>query len=184
MACHAVYGAHNETGFELCDGSFLTIRRIAAAGADRVSTRLVFLSACEAGVSGRTQAADEFVGLPGTLLELGVMGVIAPLWAVYDDAALVFADHFYRVFLDASGCPRCNPADALRQTREFIRNVTWGELRREGYLDDIGEDALASVRLRKIGAEPANPGWDRQPDEGERPFSSPEHWAGWVLFGR
>lgn len=183
IACHAVYELQEpgRSGIEL-PGSRLTLSRLAASAFDRLPTRLVYLSCCEAGMTGRTRDVDEFTGLPGAFLQLGAQGVIASLWAVDDLAAMVFALAFYDRWQ-----PGVPPAQALAATRHFMRTASWADLDRAGYLPEPILDRVRAGQLRtglrRIGQKSEDAA---QPHGAQAalPFAAPMHWAGWTLFGR
>ena len=62
-------------------------------------SNLVFLSGCETalGRAGGTRFSpgDDYVTLAQAFLQSGVRNVVATLWRVDDDAAAIFAEHFY-----------------------------------------------------------------------------------------
>jgi len=59
-------------------------------------TQLVTLSACETGlVEFGRGLADEYIGLPGILLQAGARAVVASLWAVDDLATALLMGRFY-----------------------------------------------------------------------------------------
>ena len=81
--------------------------------------RLAVLSACETALPG-TDLPDEVVGLPTGLLQAGVAGVVASLWAVPDRATAMLMTDFAR-------CWRGNwadPAQALCQAQRRMRDTT------------------------------------------------------------
>jgi CHAT domain len=57
--------------------------------------RLVALSACETGLYDINRNADEFIGLPSTLMQIGAMGVLSSLWQVDDLATALLMAKFY-----------------------------------------------------------------------------------------
>ena len=183
-ACHGVYDSDEpgRSGLELAGGARLTLARLAAQGASRISARLVFLSACEAGMSGLTLDTDEFVGLPAAFLGLGARGVIASLWAVADEAAAAFALRFYELYLDDQGHEAMSPAQALAGAQSWLCIATTEMLAAGGYLSrEIAESIRhGPVMLRLRRGE----GGESAPSGDERPFSDATHWAGWMLFGQ
>lgn len=61
----------------------------------------IFLNACMVGTGG--EILGDYGGFPGNCLAGGFSGLLAPLWAVYDDAAKYFAVEFYKRALGESG---------------------------------------------------------------------------------
>ena len=60
------------------------------------SLRLVFLNACKTAVSTAQAELDPFAGIATMLIEVGVPAVVAMQFPITDDAAVRFADTFYR----------------------------------------------------------------------------------------
>ena len=60
------------------------------------SLRLVFLNACKTAVSTAQPELDPFAGIATMLIEVGVPAVVAMQFPITDDAAVRFADTFYR----------------------------------------------------------------------------------------
>jgi hypothetical protein len=80
--------------------------------------RLVVLSACDTGVSGR-QLVDEIIGFPGALMGLGVPSIISSFWSVDDESTSKLMELFYKN-MKISGL---NIADALRQAQITLRDA-------------------------------------------------------------
>lgn len=185
VACHAVYDAEvpGRSGLEL-PGARLSLSRLAAAALQQVPTRLVYLSCCEAGMTGRTRDFDEFVGLPGGFLQVGVQGVIASLWAVDDVAAMVFARTFYDHWRPTVSV--MSPAEALGRAQCWMRTVNWQELEASGYLPCEVIDRMQQGQMRSSPRRVEEAGFsnDHIAYATRTPFQEPIHWAGWTLFGR
>lgn len=198
VCCHGAYDPNDasQSGLMLAHGERLTLTRLWAAGFDHFAVRLVFLSCCEGGMTGRSLDSDEFMGLPAAFLQLGAIGVIAAQWTVLDDAARVFADAFYRRYLGSMETRPVSPARALAETRRWIRTVTVGTLIEEHFLSH--EQALElfvsptprSRRLRTLkgGFSSEN---NAELTDGDavlklhlRPYEDACHWAAWMLFGQ
>src|SRR5262249_31025867 len=64
--------------------------------------QLAVLTACEAAGGGLSRV-DEAAGLPAALTAAGVPTVVASLWPVDDDLAVLFTDRFYRALAAALG---------------------------------------------------------------------------------
>jgi CHAT domain-containing protein len=97
LACHAVLAdgknQFERSGFELYD------RRLTAAeimaNLDLRKNLLVFLSACNSGKPPLDAHDDELMTIIRSFFYAGAKSVIASLWALQDDAALIFAKNFY-----------------------------------------------------------------------------------------
>jgi CHAT domain-containing protein len=118
LACHgaAQLDAPLESGLVLAGGEVLTLRDILAL---RSNLRLAVLSACETSMPG-TELPDEVVSLPTGLLQAGVGGVVASLWAVPDLSTTLLMTEFYRRWRGAGELP----ADALRAAQIWLRDTT------------------------------------------------------------
>lgn len=114
--------------------------------------RLAILSACETGLPG-ADLPDEVVSLPTGLLQAGVAGVIASLWAVSDLSTMLLLSKFYELWRIESQ----EPPEALRQAQSWMRDST--------------ESEIAPL----LGRRTRNPT--------NRPFSHPYYWAAFSYTG-
>jgi CHAT domain-containing protein len=93
IAAHGVMSQQDplESGLLLADNELLTARDLLA---ERLSARLVVLSACDSG-RGTLSGGDELLGLTHALLQAGVGSLVVSLWKVDDEAtaALMVAFH-------------------------------------------------------------------------------------------
>ncbi|MEU8376085.1 CHAT domain-containing protein [Micromonospora sp. NPDC048894] len=78
------------------------------------NARLVVLAACHAG-TGVTQFGSEYIGFPGAFLAAGAQGVLAPLWAVPDEATAALMRNFYQALKTSA-----SPAEALRTSQQAM----------------------------------------------------------------
>lgn len=155
LACHgfADLAAPLDSGLLLADQAVLRLRDILALS---LRLRLAVLSACETSMPG-TQLPDEVVALPTGLLQAGVAGVVASMWAVPDTATAMLMTEFYRRWR----WERLAPATALQQSQQWLRDTTNDDKRTlyEGALDngagwlppDVGEAFLDEVSYREPG---------------------------------
>ncbi|GAA4091802.1 CHAT domain-containing protein [Actinomadura miaoliensis] len=120
LACHGLAApfAPLDSGLVLTGGEMLTARDLSA---DRLVARLVMLTACASGVPG-VRLPDEVVGLPTSLLHAGAAGVLATMWRVPDDGALLFSIAFYEAWRIQGKAP----ADAWAAAVEWLRTTTDG----------------------------------------------------------
>jgi len=133
----------------------------------RLRLRLAVLSACETSMPG-TDLPDEVVGLPTGLVQAGVAGVVATMWATGQHASALLMTTFYRNWRDSS------PTVALAKAQRSLRDATAAELEEEwnAALDDgapwlpaqTGDTLLAG--LLDLGAAP-----------GDRPWAGIDVWA-------
>jgi CHAT domain-containing protein len=90
----------------------------------------VFLNACQVGTDERV--LGDYGGFASTLLRIGAVGVVAPLWNVKDDVAGAFARQFYAATLPRDpGVEPVPVAEAVRAlraayTEEAVRAGTPG----------------------------------------------------------
>jgi hypothetical protein len=124
LACHgfADLATPLDSGLRLAGNRNVTLRDLLAM---RLRVRLAVLSACETSLP-RTELPDEVVALPTGLLQAGVAGVIASLWAVPDRATAMLMTDFYRRWRWKDR----TPAQALREAQQWLRDTTNEEKRR------------------------------------------------------
>ena len=195
FATHGYYNEDRpgESGVVLANRTVLTINRLYSTVQRQTPIRLVFFSCCESGIAGRSFPNDEYLGLLPTMLRYGAETVIGTLWAVYDDSARIFVEHFYRVLLDASGKIKQTPTVAMRETQMWLRKVTVDELLTHDYLTEkqalkLSQQRFKHTRLRKKLSGPnsdaeSNGNTVVESDYLLAPFSSPVDWAAFVLLG-
>jgi CHAT domain-containing protein len=87
-----------ESSVQLADGA-LTVRDLVRA---RMSTRLLTLSACQAGFAEITEG-DELVGWTRAAMYAGARAVLTPLWSVDAGATRAWMADFYRCWLTSRG---------------------------------------------------------------------------------
>jgi CHAT domain-containing protein len=121
FACHglAELSSPLDSRLQLAGQDDLRLRDLLAM---RLRLRLAVLSACETLPPG-TDLPDEVVSLPTGLLQAGVGGVVASMWAVPDRATAMLMIEFYRGWRQDG----LTPADALRRAQQWLRDTTNGE---------------------------------------------------------
>jgi CHAT domain-containing protein len=173
LACHgsADLTVPLNSGLALAGDEPLTLRRLFEL---RLRARLAVLSACETALPG-TELPDEVIGLPTGLLQAGVAGVVASMWAVPDATTMLLMVGFYDRWR-RQGMP---PAEALRQAQRWLRDSTNGE-KRELFqaLLQGGEGtwlprATAEACLEAVVLE----------DPEGRAFADPTGWAAFTYTG-
>jgi CHAT domain-containing protein len=164
--------------------------------------RLVVLSACETGLYDIRSSPDEFVGLPGTFIALGAVGVLGTLWPVSDAATALLVARFYELHLGE----RLSPPTALRRAQAWLREATSddlnayaklaaarGRLQRRQLAEiktALSADGLNRSRNRAL-IEWSKPGagkakGKKSADAGKpvaRPYAHPYFWAGFIHTG-
>lgn len=145
FACHGVaeLGRPLDSRLLLAGDEDLRLRDLLAM---RLRLRLAVLSACETLPPG-TDLPDEVVSLPTGLLQAGVGGVVASMWAVPDRATAMLMIEFYRGWRWLG----LAPAEALRRAQQWLRDTTNAEkiehyhraqAEGAGWLPASAEDAL------------------------------------------
>ena len=157
----------------------LALRPFAAA-------RLVVVSACETAIADFMNVPDESVGLPGAILEAGAPGVIGTLWPVDDLSSALIMTRFYEYHLhgrpdraDRATDPKSpaatadpmEPAQALRAAACWLRQLTGQQLAE--YVERHPHLSRAAAGVLRFAVA--------YPDM--RPYTSPYHWAPYVMVG-
>lgn len=116
--------------------------------------------------------------------------MIAALWPIRDDAAFLMADKFYELYLDAAGQERASPIVALRTAVDWLRGVTFAEMKQRFPQADGRQGpvlVLSTVeRFKPVHeAEPLKPEGIYLPlgDDNECPYAAAEHWAAFTVTG-
>jgi CHAT domain-containing protein len=156
FSCHGTVNFNEplNSGLLMSDG-LLTLRELfnlKLTEGNKRGIRLAILSACETGLPG-LDLADEAIGLPVGLLQAGVAGAIASLWAVNDQSTMILLTKFY----DLWRTDRLTPPAALRQAQQWLRHATNSEV---------------AQLLRMRTDHPNN-----------RDYSHPYYWAGFSYTG-
>lgn len=170
FACHATVSndplaaALQLGGYGAMPRDELQVRQI-ISDLNLSETRLVTLAACETGVIDYLLSADEYVGIPGSLLWAGAAGVVTSLFMVHDLASCLL----WRCFYDFHWNQGLEPAAALRAAQRCLRDMTADELRviAESWRPEdpnAAEELLFAARV-------------------DRPFSHPLKWSGFVYVG-
>lgn len=180
----STHGAHHplapsQSGLKLADSvlrlELLRDARLAAA-------RLVFLSACESGLAEVRKLPEEFIGLLSGFVQAGAACVIGSLWPIGDTAAFLLATRFYDVLLDAKGQERTTPAAALREAQDWLRRVSFAQLRQMFAIDSSGHYLVLNSATRMVPIDEL-PVHLRLGADHEQPFDTPDHWAAFIATG-
>jgi len=136
--------------------------------------RLAVLSACETGIPG-TKTPDEVVSMPTGLMQAGVAGVVASLWAVNDLSTAMLMERFYRLWREEG----LVPVAALREAQRWLRDTTNRE-KAEYFKRDA--PVLAGVRMPEaVAVELFADRMLQDPDA--RQFEHPFWWAAFSYTG-
>ncbi|MFG3816144.1 CHAT domain-containing tetratricopeptide repeat protein, partial [Limnothrix redekei] len=120
----------------LMNDDLLTLRELfnlKLTEGDKHGIRLAVLSACETGLPG-LDLADEAIGLPVGLLQAGVAGAIASLWAVSDLSTAILLTKFYDLWRNH----HLTPPDALHQAQQWFRDTKRSAISQETGLTPAG----------------------------------------------
>jgi CHAT domain-containing protein len=147
----------------------------------------VTLSACETGlVETRGGLADEYIGLPGILLQAGARAVVASLWAVDDLATALLIGRFYAEWKRGT----VSIAEALRRAQHWLRTRGRDQVQEDlKTLDRLWAPHAAqhenlAMRERAIGQY-----WQirravqRLDEMDDLPFAHPYWWAAFQAVG-
>lgn len=153
-------------GTELTLGEMLNMRLPGA--------RLAVLSACETGIPG-TELLDEVISLPAGMLQAGVAGVVASLWAVADLSTAMLMSRFYELWCKQG----LQPTEALRQAQIWLRDTTNGE-KLQFYRAASNGTAVNHVPSSVADAFFRALAWE---DQDARSFMNPYYWATFAYTG-
>jgi CHAT domain-containing protein len=173
LACHGFADLDTplDSGLLLAGQGVLRLRELLGL---RLRIRLAVLSACETSMPG-TELPDEVVALPTGLLQAGVAGIVASMWAVPDTATAMLMTEFYRRWRWEG----LAPATALQQSQQWLRDATNADKAR------VYEEALGAA-AGWLPFEAADAFLDqvmlgREPDD--RDQAGLEAWAAFAHIG-
>lgn len=131
---------------------------------------LVFLSACETGITGKKDLIDEFVGLVSAFQAVGASHVVGTLWTVNDISTSWLTQRFYE------NLKKSMPVSvALKEAKYSLRNLTLAQL--EQWLETANLPLTPTQELdlfsRLSKMEPT-----------DTPFESPYYWAAFCAVGQ
>ncbi|MBN1485627.1 MAG: CHAT domain-containing protein, partial [Chloroflexia bacterium] len=150
--------------------------------------RLVTLSACETGlVDFRRGLADEYLGLPGILLQAGARAVVASLWAVDDLATTLLMRQFYTEW-QAGALPI---AIALQRAQAWLRTRSRVQVQKAlAELDEIWEPWRHQATDPAMQRRAIDQYWEIraaqqrvQEEMPDPPFAHPYWWAAFQAVG-
>ena len=170
FACHAFGGMLDSTrsGFVLADGH-IAGPEVARLGP--LSARLAVASACQSGVIGIGDLADEAFSLGSALLAAGAACCIASLWRVDDLATAMLMARLYEELTND-----LEPPAALAASQKWLRDLTQPD--RRTFL--LRHPVLAEYeRALGLGAD----GTHARVGEVGQPYRHPRYWAAFVALG-
>ncbi len=168
---HLVFSGYNKWIREKqesagCGNGVLTADEISRM--DLHETALVVLSACQSGLGSTSYGSTQ--GLMSAFSAAGVRWIVSHMWHASDFATPVLMDAFYRAHLNLG----LEVPQALRYAKNYLRCVTVGELRRNGWLETPGESRLSQDSMAAIMAL-------RNANDRRKPFSDEFYWGGFVV---
>jgi CHAT domain-containing protein len=173
LACHARsdFEDFRRSRLFLADGE-LTLAEI--SGVAELHCRLAVASACESGRGQLDESADEMLSLGVALVAMGSAAAIATTWSIDDYATALLMTKLYEELADG----QVEPAQALRAAQLWLRDLT--ETEHEQYLDDR---PVVAAELRRRRSEDQRPGRRGSGTSAVGPFSHPDYWAAFALYG-
>ncbi len=168
-ACLVFAGANRwlqyGTESEYCGNGLLTADEISRM--DLRGTELVVLSACQSSLGDSSYGTVQ--GLLSGFSAAGVRWVVTHIWKAADFTTPIFMDAFYFAYLTY----QMDVPEALQYAKQYLRNVTIGELRKNGWLDPdpriLGEGADVSL-LNAL----------KRRNDSSKPFTDEYYWGGFV----
>lgn len=137
---------------------------------DLHATELVVLSSCLNGMN-EVFYNKGFHGMVGALSAAGVCFVISHLWNADDFSTAVFMDAFYEQYINKKELP----FEALGKAKQYLKNVTVGELRKQGWFEvsNIFEKGTVAAKLLERY---------KAYNDKVKPFKNERFWGGFVCF--
>jgi tetratricopeptide (TPR) repeat protein len=145
-----------------------------------LDAELVVLSACETAL-GKPAGGEGLLGFAQPLLAKGARSLVVSLWRVDDNATSLLMARFYQNLLGKRpGLSRPLPkAEALHEAKEWLRNLTEGEVGDELAVLDRGEERP----LTKLSGPSETKAAPLAKPAGVRPYAHPSFWAAFILIG-
>ena len=152
----------------LYDNGLLTADEVSRM--DLSTTKLVVLSSCLSGMND-VLFNTGFYGMVGAFSAAGVKYVISNLWSANDFASAVFMDAFYYYYANGWN----EPPIALSKARDYLRNVTIDELRRQGWFHP--------TTYQMLDIDSRNFLYALEKKNGKlRPFRNESFWGGFTCY--
>lgn len=168
---HLVFAGYNKWAAgqgesQYCGNGILTVDEISRM--DLQETELVVLSACQSGLGDTTYGSTR--GLLSAFSAAGARWIVSHMWEASDFATPILMDAFYDAYLNMG---REVPG-ALQYAKEYLRTVTVGTLRRDGWFR-LPADTRISEDVRGAVAE-----MNQWPDS-TVPFADEFFWGGFIV---
>lgn len=136
---------------------------------DLRETELVVLSACQSGLGDTSFGGT--MGLLSAFSAAGARWVVCHMWKADDYVSAVFMAAFYQAYL----IRKQSVPDALQAAKNYVRNVTVGELRRHGWLRVPPDIQLSENGRRYMNRLIAA-------NDFRKPFRDESLWGGFVCY--
>jgi CHAT domain-containing protein len=193
LAAHGLYRSEAplQSKIYLAHGETITLEEYLTGAIPVRGVRLIILSACEQSIIDVREAENEAVGMPTGLIQAGVAGVLAPLWAVDDRATFLLMTRFSELYLDPTR--GWSPARALAEAQRWLREeatnavlanyepVLTLEERLHAPLTASGKRSLRSGSYDIALGEIHDFAHDGHPEV--LPYANPFYWAGFMITG-
>lgn len=137
---------------------------------DMTSVELVVLSSCLSGMND-VSLNKGFHGMIGALSAAGAKYVVSHLWAADDFATTILMDAFYYQYMEK----KQSPPVALNFARNYLKNVTIGELKRRQWFTYMKKSTIDTEAIKIIEKY-------ENYNERMRPFKSEAYWGGFVCY--
>lgn len=134
---------------------------------DLGGTELVVLSACQSGMTSDTLLSLQ--GLLPAFAAAGVRWIVSHIWQASDLSTPVLMDAFYDAYLNKG----YQVPDALQYAKDYLRQLTVGDLRRAGWLDPGLEEHLPEAAREALCEL-------RRANDRRRPFRQEWFWGGFI----
>lgn len=170
-ASHLVFAGYNRwissvTESSCCGNGILTADEISRM--DLRKTELVVLSACQSGLGDIAYSSVR--GLISAFSAAGARWMVSHMWVASDFATPILMDAFYKAYHNQGR----DVPDALSYAKNYLKTVTIGELRRDGWLDLPKDDRFTEETLWEMEEL-------RQWPEDEMPFADEFFWGGFTV---
>ena len=135
---------------------------------DLKKTELVVLSACQSGMGDISYGSVR--GLLSAFSAAGARWVITHMWEANDFSTPILMDAFYDAWLNKGK----DIPDALQYAKNYLRTVTIGTLRQNGWLSPPNDERISEDILTEINDMKS---W---PDD-IKPFKDEYYWGGFTV---
>ncbi|NET57725.1 MAG: CHAT domain-containing protein [Symploca sp. SIO2E6] len=167
-----------DSALELADGARLTMREL--FDLQLHNYYLVCMSACETGLTSKSNLIDEFVGLVSAFLAKGTNYVVSTLWTVDEISSALIMIEFYRYFKAGT-----TPPEALKQAKKWLRTLTYTNLAK-WYIERAADIEFYDLGCCENLESAANQAEQEANKKGlaHCPYNHHYYWAGFTVTGK